>query len=233
MYLIDLLRPASIVELGTRNGVSYCAFCQAVDQLGISASCVAVDSWTGDAHSGTYGPSVLGELRLHHDPLYGGFSRLHQAAFDDAAREFASGSIDLLHIDGLHTYDTVLHDFETWLPKLSPHGVVLFHDIAERARDFGVWKLWKQLSDRYPSFAFYHGHGLGVLGVGKDIPEAVTDLLQLSGERATEIRRFFQLRGRSVVLRLAVDIALRFPSRLADAIVQFSRKLSPGSSPGA
>ena len=59
MYLVDILRPASIVELGTRKGVSYCAFCQAVKHLGIHANCVAVDSWSGDAHTGSYGAAVL------------------------------------------------------------------------------------------------------------------------------------------------------------------------------
>jgi hypothetical protein len=32
MLLVDLLRPSSVVELGTQNGVSCCAFCQAVRQ---------------------------------------------------------------------------------------------------------------------------------------------------------------------------------------------------------
>ena len=75
MYLVSLLRPKVIVELGTQSGDSYCAFCQAVQELNLDTRCYAVDNWEGDAHSGYYGPEILKEsARVPRPPLRGFFA---------------------------------------------------------------------------------------------------------------------------------------------------------------
>jgi Rps23 Pro-64 3,4-dihydroxylase Tpa1-like proline 4-hydroxylase len=194
MYVVDLLRPRVFVELGSYYGVSYCAFCQAIAELQLPTRAYAIDTWQGDPHNGFYGSEVLDALSAHHQPLYGGFSRLIQQSFNDALGSFEDGSIDLLHIDGYHTYDAVKHDFETWLPKLSERAVVLFHDIDVREPDFGVWKLWEELTQRYPHFSFDHGHGLGVLAVGAEYPQALQELLDADADETALIREvFYQL----------------------------------------
>jgi GT2 family glycosyltransferase len=194
MFLTDILRPKVIVELGTYYGVSYCAFCHAIKDLGISSKCYAIDTWRGDAQSGFYGDEVLEDLRAFHDPRYGGFSRLIQSTFNEAVGHFPDGSIDLLHIDGFHTYEEVSLDFQTWLPKMSEKGVVLFHDINVRERDFGVWKFWQEWKMRYPYFEFVHSHGLGLLLVGDQRPDVLQDILSSTDKDAATIRElFFQL----------------------------------------
>jgi O-antigen biosynthesis protein len=195
MFLVDMIRPKVIVELGAFTGVSYCAFCQAVKALEIETHCYAVDTWQGDAHAGFYGPELFQELKEHHDPLYGSFSRLVQSTFDEALQHFEEASIDLLHIDGFHTYEAAHSDFHKWLPKMSRRGVVILHDINVRERQFGLWKLWEELKVNYPHFAFLHGHGLGILGVG---PQQLEPMQALFGVREVEtivIREFFYLLG--------------------------------------
>ncbi len=180
-WVVEEIKPRVFVELGSHHGTSYLGFCQAIKENGIESKCFAVDTWQGDEHAGSYDDSVFEALDSYHGDRYSGFSQLLRMTFDDALPNFADGSVDLLHIDGLHTYEAVRHDFETWLPKLSSRGVVLFHDTMVRDRGFGVWKFWAEVRGRYPSFEFLHSHGLGVLLVGAELPDSVRFLAQVEG----------------------------------------------------
>ena len=195
-WIVTQHRPASIVELGAHNGVSYAAFCEAVVRERIDARALAVDTWQGDEHAGFYGEDVYADLQRFHDQRYAGFSTLMRATFDDALGYVADGSIDLLHIDGRHRYEDVSHDYATWRAKLSHRGVVLFHDTNVREHDFGVFRLWAELCRAHPSFEFLHGHGLGVLAVGEDVGGTVAALCAMRDPAETNtIRERFALLG--------------------------------------
>lgn len=177
-WLMTTLRPRKIVELGTHYGSSYFSFCQAVSKLDLETQCYAVDTWGGDEHAGQYGEEVYRQVSEHNQQHYSSFSTLVRSTFDQALEHFSPGSIDLLHIDGLHTLEAVRHDFDSWLPKLSDKAVVIMHDTNVRERGFGVFQLLDELKQRYPHFEFAHGHGLGVIGVGS---EQTAEMLSLYG----------------------------------------------------
>jgi GT2 family glycosyltransferase/glycosyltransferase involved in cell wall biosynthesis len=198
--IVQMLKPKIFVELGTHKGDSYCAFCQAVSTLGLDTACYAVDTWEGDEHAGFYGSEILEELKTYHDSIYKGFSQLIQSRFEEALDHFSDGSIDLIHIDGCHTYDAVKHDYEAWLPKMSQRGVVLLHDVNVHEKNFGVWKFWKVISEHYPSFEFKHGYGLGVLAVGVDVPGEVLNFLNMEEQEIVATTKLYSYLGDKIAL---------------------------------
>lgn len=197
-WIIEVLKPKTVVELGVHKGTSYFAFCQAVKYSNINCACYGIDTWQGDEHAGFYEQEIFAKVASHNAEKYSGFSTLIRSTFDEANAYFIDATIDLLHIDGLHTYEAVKHDFETWLPKLSPNAVVLFHDINVRERNFGVFKLWNELKQQYLNFQFDFGHGLGVITIGNAVQEELNILFDADKREAYYIflRNLFSDRGR-------------------------------------
>jgi hypothetical protein len=204
-WLVATLRPRLLVELGTHHGASYLALCQAVQDNALDTRCLAVDTWAGDAHAGAYSDEVYDTLRAYHDPRYARFSELLRMTFDDALGCVADGSVDLLHIDGLHTYEAVKHDFETWRPKLSDRAVVLFHDTQVRDRGFGVWRFWDEVRAQFPSFEFVHSHGLGVLLTGAAVPPDVRALAHLDAAEHKQVLALFERLGEGLQFRAQAE----------------------------
>jgi Methyltransferase domain len=203
-WLVGAVRARTIVELGVYRGASYAAFCDATVRFGFETRCYAIDTWAGDDHIGKYGDQVFADFASFNAAHFASSSTLMRMTFDEALPHFPGASIDLLHIDGFHTYEAVRHDFESWAPKLSDRAIVLFHDVAERHADFGVWKLWDELRREYPSFEFEHSHRLGVLQVGK-----AYDGPALSLFRTTDPVEIATIRTRFATLGDAVRIVAR------------------------
>lgn len=67
-------------------------------------------------------------------------------------------SIDILYIDGDHSYEGVKHDFEAFLPFLSDEAVVMAHDVDPRLDEGGGFRAFSDLPDtmyekvRLPAF---------------------------------------------------------------------------------
>ncbi len=160
--LVKYYKPKTMVELGTHKGDSYFAFCNAALQYNIDCKCYAVDTWEGDRHAGFYDSNVFDNVSKYNEKF--NFSTLLKMQFDKAKNYFTDHEIDILHIDGLHTYDAVKHDFNNWIEKVSLDGVILLHDTQVKKDDFGVFKFWEELKEIYEyNFEFTNSNGLGVI----------------------------------------------------------------------
>jgi GT2 family glycosyltransferase/glycosyltransferase involved in cell wall biosynthesis len=221
-WLVKASKPRLLVELGTHTGNSFSAFCQAIDTLGLQTQAYAVDSWAGDSQTGYYDTNVYDELNTFISANYSQFATLLQSNFDDAITKFMPGSIDILHIDGLHTYEAVKHDYLTWFDLLSDRALVLFHDTRVRDRDFGVWRLWHELSALHPSFEFTHSNGLGILAVGKNLEGEIAEFFsEVQGhDIAWRIRALFASRGRRFELSTELMAVRHEALRQAQAVRQ-------------
>ncbi len=178
--IVRVHRPRRFVELGTHHGASFFAACQAVESDGLETQCVAIDHWKGDSQAGYFSNAVFEGFNRTLQEYYGEFATYVRDDFDGALSHFEDGSVDLLHIDGFHSYEAVRHDFDTWRPKLSGRGVVLFHDVNEHQPDFGVWRFWSEVEREFPGRTLFFGqsHGLGLLSLDEDGESAVNRVIR-------------------------------------------------------
>ena len=162
--LLQFVRPERLVELGSQYGCSLFSFCQAVRDFKLNTEINAVDMWSGDIGAEITGEEVYARVQKTAATYYPEVNlHLFQMCFDDARPNFADNSIDILHIDGGHTFEDVEHDFTTWLPKLKENGIVLFHDVYSPI-DQGSCDHWEKTKKEYDCyFDFTHSCGLGIL----------------------------------------------------------------------
>ena len=213
--LIGRLKPRLIVELGTYSGSSFAAFCQAVEASGCEGRRYGIDLWEGDIHMGSFDETLFTEINGYVSATHPMTATLVRKDFNEAVTLFQDKTIDLLHIDGTHTYEAVSNDFHTWLPKMSDRSVVLFHDVnvtvenvGQAALRFGVRRFFDGIRDKYPHFEFAHCYGLGVLVTGRDAPPEVLELVEMS--RAPEFNAYFARKG-AVVSERFEDMGMKLP----------------------
>jgi len=203
--LVALLQPTLLVELGVDRGESYFAFCQSALENKTGTRCFGIDTWRGDKHAGGYDETTFRQVTDHNQEKYAAFSSLSRSTFDDALPHFETESIDLLHLDGLHTENAVRHDLNAWLPKLRPDGILLLHDVGVRTKGFGVWKVWEELQQQSRSWTFADGPGLGVWQKppAAPLPGFLEELLARPNESNAALAKYYAERATALQEKIA------------------------------
>lgn len=132
---VAALAPAVIVEIGSDSGGTLYAWSQA---------CPDADVITVTLQSGPF--STGRPLVAHGAAVIEGDS--HEASTLTALSQvLADRPIDVLFIDGDHTYLGVRLDFEMYAPLVRSGGLVVLHDICHHPDrpDVGVERLWLEL----------------------------------------------------------------------------------------
>ena len=129
---------ASLVEVGCWLGRSTAYLADAIRRSGKAIRLTAVDTWTG-CDSDPTGAEARTMLAAG-EPLYSRFLanivRCGLAPYITplrirspvAAESFAPASLDLVYIDGEHTYDAVWADIAAWRSRVKPGGILAGHD---------------------------------------------------------------------------------------------------------
>jgi predicted O-methyltransferase YrrM len=170
LRLVENARPRRVLEIGTCRGgtlFSLCFVCQP------DAKIVSIDLPNGPFGGG------YGWLRVPIFHMFAtGAQRLHlirddshsQGTMDRVNAILCTEQLDLLFIDGDHTYAGVKRDFEMYSPLVAKGGVVAFHDIVEHPPGSGceVSRFWNEVRKQRKSLEIvkdWHQRwgGIGVL----------------------------------------------------------------------
>ncbi len=178
-FLIREQKPDVFVELGVHNGFSYFVACQSIQECRLSTKSFAIDHWLGDEQAGFFDDAVYESVQTLNSK-YSTFSKLIKKSFAGALEDFPNSTVNLLHIDGFHSYESVRQDFESWLPKMGKNGIILMHDVHVRRDSFGVYKFWKEIKAQYKTIEFVDSHGLGVVFLGEVPPGNLSKLVDIA-----------------------------------------------------
>lgn len=168
LQIIDKKKPKIIVEIGTHVGGNLFLLTQIAPQDAIIVSI--------DLPGGKFG----GGYPIWRIPLFKMFTRDRQKLYliradshDKATQDRVESilkrkEVDLLFIDGDHTYDGVKSDFEAYSSLVKKNGLIGFHDIVPHQRDdaCGVDKFWEEIKRKYQYLEIVQDWNQNWAGIG-------------------------------------------------------------------
>lgn len=161
------LNPANVLEIGTAKGGTLFLWTRLAQP---NAILVSIDL-PGGKFGGGY--SVREEAIYRRFP--GKRQNLHllredshaQATLNRTKQLFDHRPIDLLFMDGDHTFDGVKSDWEMYSPLVRSGGMIVFHDVAGNYEDTQVKRFWDSVKVGFKHREYIFGqdghYGIGIL----------------------------------------------------------------------
>jgi hypothetical protein len=162
-----------IVDLGVDNG--YSTFVWGGALQGSQGVVYGIDLFTGSALTGFH--DKFDAVQIVMDVMDVTNVEMLRGDFNSFAKIWTK-PIDILHIDGGHSFAEVMNDFEHWQHFVKEDGLILFHDIAVEYPGFGVKAFFfeelKKRNVAYLAF-FSHSYGLGVYTKNAKMVKAIQE----------------------------------------------------------
>ena len=167
LKLFSQCPPTNVLEIGTEKGGTFFLLSQVATTEAFLLS-LDLPVGQGDAYP------------AWREKLYRGFSRERQRielvredshavnTLNKIQQLLGNRPLDLLFIDGDHSYEGVKKDFEMYSPLVAKGGVVAFHDIVDGAEASvgGVPKFWRELKATRRHLEFVKSWQQGGWGIG-------------------------------------------------------------------
>lgn len=163
IWLVEYLKPKVTVDLGVDYGFSL--FCLATPRIG---TVYGIDSFEFDKHSGDHPDNynVVMEFKEKHN-----FDNvvIIKGWFGEIAKLW-SKPIDILHIDGLHTYEAITEDWNNWAKFVDDNGVIIMHDVISFPNSIG--KFFNEIN--LPKMFFVESAGLGIVTKNEELIKSIS-----------------------------------------------------------
>lgn len=129
LYRLGLQQPpgAVLLEIGSYLGASACFLAAAATEIGGEAKVHCIDTWQNQGMS--EGLRNTWTAFQENTRPYSSLIVPHCGLSVDVSKTFTE-KIDLLFVDGDHSYEGCRADMLAWLPHLKPGGTVVMHDYA-------------------------------------------------------------------------------------------------------
>ena len=167
--LVRSMKPAVVVEIGSARGKSTCAIASGLRENG-HGKLYAIDPHLTTDWNDISSVDTLTILRRNIATL--GLTKqveIIRSSSEDAARDW-SRSIDLIFIDGDHSYEGVKRDWEMFVKHVAKFGIVVFHDTIWDITPPDEWS-WSDMG--VPRFVDeLRQHGYQIVTIARDFGTA-------------------------------------------------------------
>jgi len=168
LEIIEASQPKVVVEIGTAGGGNFFLLSRAAQRDGHLVSVDLPSGRWGEGYQ-VWKVPIFKRLLVRGQRSHFIRADSHDAAtVNEVVRVLQGEPVDVLFIDGDHSYEGVKKDFDLYSTLVRRGGLVFFHDIVRHpaSADCHVDRLWNELHHRYESREFVENIEQGWGGIG-------------------------------------------------------------------